>query len=141
MSGSSFLILDCPPGKAGVNSKQNQVNNLLINSQSATNTTKATVTLEFNDQQRQTHKTSRQDVNSQAESKSINQQVEELPIPPKIQDHKEKIGYRNENESHRLSHNERFNSVNLIDRPKIFCNQRRVPMKSDQERQVRELTQ
>ena len=59
----------------------------------------------------------------------------------KKQDHKEKIGYRNENESHRLSHNERFNSVNLIDRPKIFCNQRRVPMKSDQERQVRELTQ
>ena len=78
MSGSSFLILDCPPGKAGVNSKQNQVNNLLINSQSATNTTKATVTSEFNDQRRQTHKTSRQDVNSQAESKSINQQVEQI---------------------------------------------------------------
>ena len=83
MSGSSFLILDCPPGNAGVNSKQSQVNNLLINSQSATNTTKATVTLEFNDQQRQTHKTSRQDVNSQAESKSINQQVEEYPYLPR----------------------------------------------------------
>ena len=93
MSGSSFLILDCPPGKAGVNSKQNQVNNLLINSQSATNTTKATVTLEFNDQQRQTHKTSRQDVNSQAESKSINQSKwKNYPYLPRYKIIKKKLG-------------------------------------------------
>ena len=79
---------------------------------------------------------------SSAESRLLEIELEIRKMQTLQQDHKEKIGYRNENESHRLFHNERFNSVNLIDRPKIFCNQCKVPMmKSDQEIQVRELTQ